>query len=131
MLLTIAADGFLLSWNDITSAATTDSVHWSDGLASELVALEFFVERKHGTLRSGVSVTDTSSAAVEGTWLRLDIIGLGLWRGDFGWGKFAIVAGAANAGVVHGGVWSWFVGGEAHCKYSWYEGIWSSKDVVY
>jgi len=114
-VLTVIADNFLLGWNNVASAATANSVHWSDRLASQLFTLEFLIEGEHGTLGSSVGVTDTSSATIEWAGLWFDVMGLGLWRGNFGWGELAIVASTANAGVVVGGVWSWFVGGEAHC----------------
>lgn len=106
--------GVLLRWNNVSGTTAANSVHWSDGFAAELVALEFFIEGEHGAFGSGVSVTHATAAAVEwaGGWL--EVVGLGLWSSDFSGSKLAIVAGAANAGVVEGGVWSWFVGSEAH-----------------
>lgn len=115
VLLSFAVVTFLLMRNDVSGATTANGVHWSNGVAAELVALKLFVEGEHGTLRCGVSVTDTTTASVEGAGLWLDVVRLCFGSRDFGLGKLAIVAGAANAGVVVGGVWSWFVSGEAHC----------------
>jgi len=111
----VAADGFLLVGNNVSGTTAANGVHWSNGIASQLVALEFFVEGEHGTFGSGVSVTDTSTTTVEWAGLWLDVVSKGLWSSDLSLGELAIVAGAANAGVVEGGLWSWFVGSEAHC----------------
>jgi len=114
-VFSVAADSFLLVWNNVSSTTAADGVHWSNSIASQLVTLELFVEGKHGTFGSGVSVTDTSTSAIEWAGLWLDVMRNGLWSSDFRLGELAIVAGTTNAGVVEGGLWSWFVGSEAHC----------------
>lgn len=110
---TVGVGGFL-GWNNVASATAANSEHWSDRLESQPFAVKFLIEGEHGALGSSVGVTNASSAAIEWAGLCLDLVGLGLWRGNFVLGELAIVASTANAGVVDGGVWNWFVGGE-HC----------------